>query len=84
MASANYIPGPFFLDQQNFKSKEILNPKTICPKKLMLKQAVAELGQTQVIDEIVVEVRSGNCRWSLSSTTCPGGWWVVGGRIKRN
>ena len=40
------------------------------------KQAVAELGQTQVIDEIVVEVRSGNCRWSLSSTTCPGGWVV--------
>ena len=43
------------------------------------KQAVAELGQTQVIEEIVVEVRSGNCRWSLSSTTCPGGWWWVGG-----
>ena len=26
------------------------------------RQAVAELGQTQVIEEIVVEVRSGNCR----------------------
>ena len=52
-------------------------------KKKNKKQAVAELGQTQVklkvIDEIVVEVRSWNCRWSWSSTTCPGGrvsgWW---------
>ena len=42
-------------------------------KENKLRQAVAELGQTQVTDEIVVKVRSGNCRWSLSSTTCQGG-----------
>ena len=42
-------------------------------------QAVAELGQTQVIDEVVVKVRSWICRGSLSSTTSLGGWWVVGG-----
>ena len=42
---------------------------------------MAELGQTQVmlevIDEVVVEVRSRNCKESLSSTTYPGGWVKV-------
>ena len=40
---------------------------------------MAELGQTQVIDEVVVKDRSSNCRGSLSSTTSPGGWWMVVG-----
>ena len=35
------------------------------------KQAVAELGQAQVEDEVVVEVRSWSCWWSWSSTTSP-------------
>ena len=47
--------------------------------KIISKQAVAELGQTQVVDEVVVKDRSWNCRGSLSSTTSPGGWWVVVG-----
>ena len=44
-------------------------------------QAFAKLSQTlvklEVVDDVVVEVRSLSCSWS--STTCPGGW-VGGGR----
>ena len=51
------------------------------------KQAVEELGQAQVEDEVVGEVRSWSWWWSWNSTTSPvcgcwvGGW--MGGRIKQ-
>ena len=74
---------------KNWKLKKMEIGKNINGEKWKLgklgKQAVAELGQTQVklevIDEVEVEVRSWNCKESLSSTTCPGEWVVGGNKI---
>ena len=42
-------------------------------------QAVAEMGQAQVEDKVVVEARSRSCWWSWSSTTSQFGRGLVGG-----
>ena len=39
----------------------------------------AKLSKLKVIEEVVVEVSSFSCNYSVSSTTIPDGWWWLGG-----